>query len=521
MLQTVVSVPSPAPRTARGVAAVLAIPGLVAALIVASGSPELVRQGEAEAAARSGAPAASTLVSQTRAACPHGICPGLGNSFYLPDINGFSVNTGGIGFFKDTNLGSCATIRPDPRRTKDFQSSDSMERFTTSTMSDFGMDASYSTRSLTVRGTTQAMTSSRSDIRSSFTSTHMDITTTTQTVDFNRTDHTKCYSASNLSPGYVEKLSALPSIAPAEAAAASAWQPYVAFLQGNGSHVMMQQQLGSRFQRWESSTSSARETLKTLKIKACAEVEGANPVGGGGWSVTSCGSYSSEERKEALRTDTKEKQLILGGTEATRTALHDKVTPQSLSAFIASSAQGDQSIHFRFTPVWEVLINVYSPLCNADVKGGRGKGTANCQNLQRAVNLQAAYEGWLAVGCTPESDDRGPWALYQAMKVAGTTSLGTNIYQCWLDKTGCRSNNDCRIGRGEAQCYCYGKSCIDAGALVPPGNVRRNTVRRNLQGGYRQGVNNSCRLTAYCSCNTTWPGGEPVRYLYKQTAPSS
>ena len=133
-----------------------------------------------------------------------------------------------------------------------------------------------------------------------------------------------------------------------------------------------------------------------------------------------------------------------------------------------------------------------------------------------AYNLQAAYEGWIAVGCPPEQDHRGIGALYQGMQIADKTGQGLNIYQCWVDKTGCRSNNDCKIGRGEAQCYCEGSSCIDSGALAVPPDLRRNTVRGRRRGGYREGVNGSCRLRGTCSCDPGWTGGERVRYLYRQ-----
>lgn len=168
-------------------------------------------------------------------------------------------------------------------------------------------------------------------------------------------------------------------------------------------------------------------------------------------------------------------------------------------------------IRYGFKPVWQLFFDLYQEQCGRDNRPDSGA----CRNMQRAYNLQAAYEGWIAVGCPPEQDRRDIGALYQGMQIADTTAQGLNIYQCWLDKTGCRSHNDCSKGNGNSVCYCGGRSCIDTGAPVFP-DLFRNTVRGSKRGGYLEGVNNSCRLTAYCTCNTTWSGGLPVRYLYRQ-----
>lgn len=504
---------SAAPRTPRrahlGAHRLRVLVGLTAAVSLLAGSQ--APAAESEAAALHETRRADELPTDTQISpsCPDGVCPGLGNSFYLPAINGFSPNTGGSEFFTNKRLGACARLSPTARATREFRSVASMEQFTRATMSSFDLNASYTTARLTVTGTAQAMTGERSDRTSTFNSIHMDITTTTHTV--NLVQSPDCFAASNIDPRYLAQFTALALIDPSQVGSPTAWQPYAAFLTTHGSHIMMQQQLGSRFQKWESSTTSAEDVLNTLKAKACAGVEGTSDAGAG-WSVQGCAAYSSEERRRALRFESSTRQVVMGGTEATRIALTQDVNKRTLDAFIASASQGDQAIHFIFKPVWELFFVIYTPACQA-----AGRGSSACQNLQRAVNLQAAYEGWTAIGCPELKDGRG--SVYQTMAVVGDTTQGIQTYKCQAAKTGCRSHDDCRVGGAGSVCYCYGPGCIDQGDIVAGTELFRNRVRGNREGDYDHGVNNSCNFRLKCYCDTSWSGGLPSRTLYLQAAP--
>jgi hypothetical protein len=277
---------------------------------------------------------------------------------------------------------------------------------------------------------------------------------------------------------------------------------------------MVRQQFGSRFQRWESSSASTADILNVLKAKACAAVEGKDATTQG-WSVQGCAAYSREQRERASRTDSEWRQIVMGGTEATRVALTQEVTKDSINAFIASGSQGTRPIRFGFRPIWELWMQIYTPLC-------KQKGSKDCDNLQRASNLKTAYEGRLAIGCQEEKNNDG--LVYQTMAPAGKpNALGIQAYGCFAERTGCRSNLDCRKGGAFGVCYCYGASCLDQGLNIAGTDQFRTTIRVTEQGKYSQGVNNSCRFSpgrgSTCGCNTTWSGGLPRRDLFRQPLP--
>jgi len=215
-------------------------------------------------------PDAIPALDQTSPACPDNICPGLGNAFYLPGQNSLSINTGGAVFFANRKLGDCAILSSVSVGARDFKSADSMQKFIANTMAEADISGSYTSAALSVKGTAQVMTGTSTDVTTTFHSTYMDISVITSTVDFQQ--NSRCFSAKNLDGDFQKRFEALAVIDPTKVYDAAQWDPYVKFLQSVGSHIMMQQQVGSRFQQWESSDSTASDIAKTLQIKACAEV---------------------------------------------------------------------------------------------------------------------------------------------------------------------------------------------------------------------------------------------------------
>ncbi|MBX3618333.1 hypothetical protein [Nitrosomonas sp.] len=448
---------------------------------------------------------------QDSPACPNGICPGLGNGFYLPSRNALSIDTGGNNFFVKKALGECATLSSVSQHSRAFASADSMEKLSSYIMSETNLSGSYKTAVLTVNGSVEAMTGSSSDITTTFHSESMDINIITQAVDFKQ--DSACFSEKNIDPQFLNNFESLAQIDPQKVDNVASWQPYVQFLQDQGSHIMMQQQIGSRFEQWESSTSTESDIENLLKAKACAEVEGIQASSG--WSVKGCAAYSTEEKEKALKISSKSLMLVLGGTNATRTALTKAVNETNLGNFIDSAESGDQPVRFIFKSIWDLLSSIYSPGCAHD-----GKGSKACNNLQRAVNLQAAYEGWTAVGCPLTKDVKD--GVYQSMRVAGGTILGINSYECIVSKTGCRSDDSCHLGGSGSVCYCYGSDCIDTGDQISGTNMFRDKVRGDQSGSYNEGVNNSCyyKFIAHCNCDTSWSGGLSERAIYRQSTPT-
>ncbi|HSX62301.1 MAG TPA: hypothetical protein VLF18_19120 [Tahibacter sp.] len=447
-------------------------------------------------------------------ACPDGICPGLGHAYYLPSINGFDPPSSGNDFLIDKAIGSCATVTPAKEMaTRQFQSSESMQELTRKTTASFELNTTYTSARLSARASVSAMTGGDTTTTQRMTSTHMDITTPTRNVDFNQRGR-DCFAKGNVHPDDIRQFESLPLVRAAQASQAGEWAPYENYLRRSGSHLMIRQQFGSRFQRWESSSASTSDILDILKAKACAGVEGRNPTTQG-WSVDGCAAYSREQREKASRTHSEWRQIVMGGTEATRIALTQEVSKTSIDNFIAASPRGDRPIRFGFKPVWELWMEIYSPLC-------RGDGSKDCENLQRAYNLKTAFEGRLAIGCPEERDGTG--TVYQAMAADGAPNAqGIQTFGCFAERTGCRSNQDCRLGGAGAVCYCYGRSCIDQGVQIIGSDQFRNRVRTRREGGYDDGVNNSCRLRSgigsSCSCNTSWGAGLPRRDLFREPLP--
>jgi hypothetical protein len=443
---------------------------------------------------------------QKSPACPDEICPGLGNGFFLPETNVGEVTKPGNTVFLDRKLGRCVTLSSAPIERHIFQSAESMEQFTTSAMTEANLSGGLSTRKLTVKATTEALTGSSTSITTAFHSTHMDIASGFQTANFNQ-DADCFFSGKNLDKRFLQDFEALPLIDPKQVSEAAQWSAYVKFLTSYGSHVMMQQLIGSLFQQWESATSSEKDISKLLKAKACAEVEGTKA--GGGWSVESCASYSKEEKEQALKLSTHHLRLVLGGSADARKAVSQKLDPDTLKAFITSAPKSTGAVQFMFRPIWQILDRIYTIPCSKE-----GKDSRACQNLQRAVNLQAAFEGWMAVRCQREE---AMGVTYQKMAIDSTDSQGISTYKCTVTKTGCLVKNDCHFG-GFFVCYCYGAGCIDRGDQVDT-NTYRDEIRLKEKGSYTEGVNNSCyRKSLTCNCDADWSGGLSDRNIYQQSA---
>jgi hypothetical protein len=456
------------------------------------------------------AKAQDTEVAQAAATCPGGVCPGLGNAFYLPDTNALSTNTGGTKIFKNTTLDKCAKFHSDiEASSRSLTTVKSMDEFVRSVSTQLSLGGSFTSNRMSVRASASKTTGTESSHTSTFHSATLDISQVFAAVDFNQDD--ECRGVGNLSPEFLRDFEALPLIDRQNAAEPSSWEAYVQFLRADGSHVMIKQLIGSRFQRWESSDSSESNLQTKLRARACAEVEGVE-VGTNkpGWSASGCKAFSRDERASALRINTHEEKIIRGGSDEARKDLTKEVSPETINAFIDSGRLGNQAIGYAFAPIWGFLNRIYRTPCSQS-----GPGSPACQNLQRSRNLQAAYEGWLAIQCPLLRSENG--VPYQEMRTTEKPDqLGIYSYQCWARKTGCLSHNDCNAFG--AACYCYGRTCFDTGMPIDGTEEIRTGVRGSRSGGTRGGVNNSCELRGKCYCSPGWSGGLPDRLLYNQSS---
>jgi hypothetical protein len=392
---------------------------------------------------------------------------------------------------------------------RQFVAADSMQNFVSQSMVEANLSGDYKTSVLSVKGSVEAMTGRSSDVTTKFNTTHMEIGVITHVVDFQQ--NSACWSEKNIDPEFLRRFTSLALIDANNVGSASSWTPYVQFLETQGSHIMMQQQIGSEFQQWESSSSEESDIATTLTIKGCAEVEGTKQ--GPGWSVQTCSTYNNDEKQKALRAETNSRRLILGGTEKTRAGLTKDVTKENLDSFIDAAPQGDQAVRFIFKPIWGLLYGIYEPDC-----AQTGPGSSACKNLQRAVTLQAAYEGWTAVGCSALNDGRGN--AYQTMQIADTNKeLNINTYRCRLSKIGCRADADCHVTVFDA--FCYGQGCIDKGDAISGTSNVRDRLRGDKSGGNTEGVNRSCYWKPFeAKCDKDWTGELLDRDVYLQSTPS-
>jgi hypothetical protein len=303
---------------------------------------------------------------------------------------------------------------------------------------------------------------------------------------------------------FLATFEALPNITEAKAENPS-WQAYDSFLKRFGSHVQVSQDVGSRFRRWVSSSDAAVTSASTLEAKACAEVEGITQAGSG-WSARGCAAYNTSEKEASMKASSFDFPLIQGGTFESRAAIIKDLNKTTLDAFIDSAMNGTQAIGYEFRGIWVYLGHLYTVACQAAPNG------AACSNVQRAVNLQAYYEGIQALGC--------PTQTGQAFLSTPASALGISTYHCLAGKEGCNSDDDCHLGGAGSVCYCYGPTCIshDPNAITGTSEYRA-TVQGSQSGSYDAGINNACdyKFLASCDCDTKWAGGLPSRDLYTQT----
>lgn len=447
--------------------------------------------------------------------CHNGICPGLGNAFDLSVTNVLDAkdNIGGRAVFKDARLGGCATLIDQQSSFRSFETYDTTSKLIESLNRGIDINAGVPVQQVNVGATVSASTGHTNVETESFNSVVLNIEFVNQVVNFNQTS--ACLSPDNLDPAFQAAFEALALPNADQAGENFTWAAYTQFLRNWGSHFQNQQFLGSRVQQWVSSKTGSTETTDTLKAKACLKLEGFT----GGWSASPCLNIDASKRFEASKKETNDRLYITGSSTAARTALIQEFNEQNLNNFIASASLGDEPIGFSHLPLWSVLQEVYRTPC-----GQAGKGSLACQNLQRAVALQAAYEGFGAYACGKQLDGRS--GIIQTMRAQGPDSLGIYYFACHQSKTGCRENSDCvaKPNLGIAKCYCEGPSCIDA-QRIPGTTLQRNYVRGTTDYNFFNsdiGVNNSCEdKILSCNCDEGWSGGQLARDIWDQALSGS
>lgn len=283
------------------------------------------------------------------------------------------------------------------------------------------------------------------------------------------------------------------------------WSIYVSFLKDHGSHIMITQQLGGAFWEWVSSEEVSSSDASSMQTKACANLRLDSNV-----SLDACGEYSEEELRQASSITATSYKKALGGTDDARNGVIYHTSSETMDAFFAAANEHPQAYEYGFRPIWEQLAQEYQEQCTVS-----GSTTSTpCKNLQKAKNLQVAFEGVTAWDCkkTESDGDNLQWLEVQKADAHPVT------YQCTAGFTGC-ANNDACTGSGAhgGGCICRGEGCFVTKEVAT--NVFTTVVQSGYDPSPRDGgINDSCYCggvaCAFCHCNRDgeWNDRDPNEF---------
>lgn len=444
--------------------------------------------------------------------CPEGVCPGLGKGFYLGKVNMEDPNQllEGSDIFKNvTFVKGCEKYRKGGKNTKSVINTDNTESLIASISSENNLQGNFALKAVSVKPTIYFNTKYDSTKHKNITTSRLVLSNESGTITFENNDACR---RDNLHPDFLEDFNKLP-VKIRNPENPSAWQEFYAFLDKWGSHVMTQITFGSKLEHWESHLDEGTTDIKKLEAKACLEIEGPEPIAK---SITSslCSKYDKSKREEASSIRTNNNTVILGGTDETRNKLLlNGLTDENIKKFIESSPMSNQAIGYHFTPIWEIYQQVaITKGCINDIDSGL-KSSKNCDDLQRCLNLEAAY-AYDSVNCEHLKTSNG--ISYQIFKANDPESI-IKTYECSAAKEGCsHTSTDCHLKFGG--CRAYGPSAFEKGDEYGSESGKfRTKVRGDAQGGASEGINNSCKFSgAQCKCDKMWSGGLPARTLWNQ-----
>jgi len=373
------------------------------------------------------------------------------------------------------------------REQNSFTSTKSIESY-------IGASISLKGSAYALSGSFEAITSYSETESTSVSSAMIGITAETGELSLSQT--LECRGPDSFSAHFLAAVGARPVKIDSPKESAS-WAAYTTFFETFGTHVVTSVTLRARYGLWESNETYSESSQSTLNIKACAMIEGISPVTPG-WSSPGCAAYTSDQKRQALQDASYTFKEIVGGSDDARKALIVETTPKTMSDFLNSSTSNEPILN-EYTSIWALLAYAYA-----------GNSSDKLAMRQRGLNMEAAFEGYLAFTCPYLTTSFGaPIEEFQAL---APDTTGLVRYQCWNKKTGCMSDDDCHLGGVGTSCYCYGNGCIDVNG--------RDFVRAGQSGSFNEGVNNACyfHFAAHCNCNLDWQDpAQGNRAIWDQT----
>lgn len=443
--------------------------------------------------------------------CPEGVCPGLGKGFYLGklDISDPSQLLGGSDIFQNiTFKNGCEKYRKGGKNTKSIINTDSTDSLVSNISSENNIQGNFALKAVSVKPTIFYNTKYDASKHKNIVTSRLVIANENGTITFENNDVCR---KDNLHPDFLRDFSRLP-VHIKNPEDTSSWQEFYAFLNKWGSHVMTQITFGSRLEHWESHLDEGKLDLASLEAKACLAIEGPEPIADS-LTTSLCSKYNKTKREEASKIATNDHTIIIGGTEETRNALTlEGMSKENIKKFIESSPESNQAIGYNFTPIWEIYQQVsIGKGCMDDLDKGL-KVSKNCDDLQRCLNLEAAY-AFDIVNCKQLKTTND--VVYQKFEATDIESP-IKTYKCSVAKEGCsHTSTDCHYKLGG--CKAYGPSAFEKGDEYGSSGLFRTKVRGLPEGGARDGINNSCNFNGIrCKCDKLWSGGLPNRLLWDQ-----
>lgn len=413
--------------------------------------------------------------------CPGGVCPGLGNAFFLPDVdllynrgpsnimNGFKIlSNRAVTKSPASSVSVCGDTQPKTQQVNKMTSSLDAESFAASVVGKvtvespglpipgvgkllsvlFGAKASMSLGAGFNYSSDSSLQTSTWDSNSPVGSVLLEVSET----------QPGCYTPDNITPAFAAYLATLDPAAPLDAVDIThdpRWEAYTRFLRVVGSHVLVAMDVGALLQITQSQKSASQADMENLQLKVQYQA-------GKKWGIAKANfdtDIETERAAKASLSDTLTQTNILGGDPAKRNKfIGGNFDVHDVDAFLNSSGDSDSFYNPKFRALWAVLpvLLQRSPTALAVAKRLEVAYTAMALHYTTSCN---------PLTCPTLYDDLGVNVLQGCARSAqpalsfkdtdGTTTITIFGSEC-AKQAGCRPGS------------CAGNRICNNGACMPP-----------------------------------------------------